>query len=178
MRAEVRHVVLVALLCLGGLACGFVGGLTGQPDAPTATSLPAPTSPPEPTNTPRSTDTIPPPSATPSQESASTGDQETEEAEYDTAFPLPDDVQNFMGEGGDSPINFQTSLTLEEVIAFYRDAFADMELSEYSLLTAIEDEGFSMVFTGWPTGEDVVIQGVAFGDTTNVNIRLEEVVDS
>jgi len=103
---------------------------------------------------------------------------ETGQGDHDTAFPLPEDVQNLTGEGGESPINFQTSLALDEVVAFYRDAFADMQLSEYGLLTAIEDEGFSMVFTGWPTGEDVVIQGVAFGDATNVNIRLEDVVDS
>jgi hypothetical protein len=35
-----------------------------------------------------------------------------------------------------------------------------------------------MVFTGWPSGEELVIQGVVFGENTNVNIRLEEVVDS
>jgi hypothetical protein len=67
---------------------------------------------------------------------------------------------------------------MDQVIKFYRDAFAEMELAEYDLLTAIGDESFSMVFTGWPSGEELVIQGVAFGETTNVNIRLEEVVDS
>lgn len=172
MRARASRTVFMVLLTCGGLACGFVGGLAGETDAPTPTMLPAPT------RTPPPTDTIVSPSPTPSAESDSTADQEAEEIECDTAFPLPDNVQNLMGEGGESPINFQTSLALDEVVAFYRDAFADMQLSEYGLLTAIEDEGFSMVFTGWPTGEDVVIQGVAFGDTTNVNIRLEDVVDS
>jgi hypothetical protein len=105
-------------------------------------------------------------------------EEEPEQVEHDTAFPLPDNLQNFMGEGGESQVNFQTSLTMDEVIAFYRQAFAEMELTEYNLLTAIEDEGFSMVFTGWPSGEELVIQGVVFGESTNVNIRLEEVVDS
>ena len=103
---------------------------------------------------------------------------ETAQGGHDAAFPLPADVQNFTGGGGEGRVNFQTDLAMDEVIAFYRDAFADMDLSEYDLLTSIQDEGFSMVFTGWPSGEEVVIQGVVFGESTNVNIRLEEVLDS
>ena len=100
------------------------------------------------------------------------------QGDHDTVFPLPADVQNFTSEGGESPVNFQTSLGMDDVIAFYRSALAEMGVTEYDLLTTIQDEGFSMVFTGWPNGEEVVIQGVSFGESTNVNIRLEEVVDS
>jgi hypothetical protein len=75
-------------------------------------------------------------------------------------------------------INFQTSMAMDEAIAFYQDAFTDLGMLEYELLTAIEDEGFSMVFTGWPNGEEIVIQAVVFGTSTNVNIRFEEVVGS
>jgi tetratricopeptide (TPR) repeat protein len=103
---------------------------------------------------------------------------EPQEAGYDTAFPLPGNVQDFTGGGGESQVNFQTSLAIDETIAFYRQALAEMGLAEYDLLTAIEDESFSMVFIGWPSGEELVIQGVALGENTNVNIRLEEVVDS
>ena len=106
------------------------------------------------------------------------GEEDTAQGEHDTSFPLPADVQNFTGEGGESQVNFQTGLVMDEVITFYRDAFAGMGLSEYDLLTSIEDESFSMVFIGWPNGEELVIQGVVFGESTNVNIRLEEVVDS
>ena len=98
-------------------------------------------------------------------------------SEYDTVFPLPDDVQNFTGGGGEEMANFQTSLGMEKVVEFYRQAFAERDLSEYELLTTIEDEAFSMVFTGWPNGKELVIQGVDLGGSTNVNIRLEEVVD-
>jgi tetratricopeptide (TPR) repeat protein len=116
-------------------------------------------------------------SSSPPAESGGGAGGETAKA-YDTAFPLPEDVQNFTGEGGESRVNFQTNLAMDEVIAFYRDAFTEMGLSEYELLTTIEDQGFSMVFTGWPSGEELVIQGVVFGESTNVNIRLEEVVAS
>jgi hypothetical protein len=49
---------------------------------------------------------------------------------------------------------------MDEAIEFYREAFAKEGLTEYELLTSIEDEGFSMVFTGWHSGEELVIQGV------------------
>lgn len=67
---------------------------------------------------------------------------------------------------------------MDEAIELYRAAFAKEGLTEYPILTSIEDKGFSMVFTGWPSGEELLIQGVVFGDSTNVNIRLEEVVDA
>jgi hypothetical protein len=148
-------------------------------DAPAATDAPAPTSTPAPTNTLAPKSTTAPAATTPPVESEPSAEEEEKgEREYDTVFPLPEDVQNVTGEGGDGRVNFQTSLAMDEVIAFYRDAFTDMGLSEYELLTTVQDEGFSMVFTGWPSGEELVIQGVVFGESTNVNIRLEEVVDS
>lgn len=166
MSRRAVHISVLVMLFFGGLACGLGSG------SPAATEGPPPTTPPAPTNTSE------PPSPQPTVESETGNGGEVEEVDYDTVFPLPDNVQNFMGEGGESQINFQTSLTMDEVIAFYRRAFAEMDLSEYDILTVIEDEAFSMVFTGWPTGEELVIQGVVFADSTNVNIRLEEVVGS
>lgn len=94
--------------------------------------------------------------------------------EYETVFPLPDTVLNFMDMGNDS-INFQTELSVEETIAFYRQAFNAENLTERTLNTAITDTTFSMVFDGHASGT-IVIQGVDLGDgTTNVNIRFEEV---
>ena len=106
-------------------------------------------------------------------------EQENETAEegvtYDTIFPLPDDVQNFTGSGGDSQINFQTNLNVEEAIEFYRQAFEAENLYERSINTAITETTFSMVFDGHPNGKAIVIQGVDLGDgTTNINIRFED----
>ncbi|MEJ2559906.1 MAG: hypothetical protein P8186_27555, partial [Anaerolineae bacterium] len=82
---------------------------------------------------------------------------------------------NLTGDGGESPINFQTSLSLDEVIEFYRQAFTEQGLTERTILTEISDSGFSMVFDGWPNAKAVVIQGVDFGTSMNVNIRFEDV---
>jgi hypothetical protein len=172
------HVSLLLILAWGGLVWGLGGCASETAVAPTPTKLPAPTNTPVPTDVAAPTNTPAPSPTSPPVESEPPVEEETEGADYDTAFPLPENVQNFMGQGGESQVNFQTNLAMDEVIAFYRQAFGEMDLSEYELLTAIEDEGFSMVFTGWPNGEELVIQGVVFGESTNVNIRLEEVVDS
>jgi hypothetical protein len=157
---------LVPLLCLialiiTSLACG--GSKTPpQPDQAEETPLPAATEAPaeSPTGAPaESEEELPEPS----------------QGEYDTVFPLPEDVREFIGEGGEEMVVFQTNLSLEEVVAFYRQALAAQGLTEREILTVIEDEGFSMVFDGWPDGRSVVVQGVDFGETVNVSIRLEDV---
>ncbi|MBN1536307.1 MAG: hypothetical protein JW908_06210 [Anaerolineales bacterium] len=95
-------------------------------------------------------------------------------ASYDTDFPLPDDVRNFMITANGS-INFQTGMTMQAVIEYYRGEFTAQGLTERPILTKIGDTSFSMVFDGDPAGA-VVIQGVDLGDgTTNVNIRHEDV---
>ena len=103
------------------------------------------------------------------------GESETEDGEPDTVFPLPEDVKNFMGSGGESMVNFLTSLSIEEVIEFYREAFADQGLTEREILTTISDSSFSMVFDGSANGRAIVIQGVNLGVGTNVNIRFDDV---
>jgi len=94
--------------------------------------------------------------------------------DYDTEFPLPEDVQNFMG--GEGTANFATSLSVEEAIAFYRDALGAMGLTEREINTAITETTFSMVFDGHESGKEIVVQGVDLGNgTTNINIRFEDV---
>jgi hypothetical protein len=94
---------------------------------------------------------------------------------YNTKFPLPSSVSNFT-DTGNSSINFQTSLSLKDTIAFYRDALTKEGLTERTENTAITDTTFSLVFDGDPSGQAVVVQGVDLGNgKTNVNIRYEKV---
>jgi hypothetical protein len=102
-------------------------------------------------------------------------------ASIDIIFPLPEsaeEVTNMGSDAGIPQVNYQTSLSLDEVMEFYRDELVAAGAVERELLTVTSDETFSMVFDNWPAanGMSVVIQGVELGpDTTNVNIRLEEV---
>ncbi|MCB0195415.1 MAG: hypothetical protein KDJ65_25935 [Anaerolineae bacterium] len=96
---------------------------------------------------------------------------------YATDLPLPNVVKNFYSE--ETPyhlINFQTDLSLDEALAFYRDAFAAQGLTERTLLTNIvEDRAFSLVFDGSANGLPLVIQAVPIGEDININIRYEPV---
>ena len=92
----------------------------------------------------------------------------------DSEFPMPDDAVNVMSAAGN--VNFQVKLTLEEVLAFYRDVYGKQGLTEREILTTVESGVFSIVFDGDPSGKAIVIQGVDLGDgIMNVNIRFEDV---
>ncbi|HEY5982220.1 MAG TPA: hypothetical protein VIU38_01995 [Anaerolineales bacterium] len=92
-----------------------------------------------------------------------------------TDFPMPGSVSNLTDTGGGS-INFQTQMTVEETVSFYRDAFTKAGLTERTINTAITDTTFSLVFDGDASGKAVVVQGVDLGNgTANVNIRYEDV---
>ena len=71
-------------------------------------------------------------------------------------------------------INYQTSLSMDEVIAFYRQEFAAQGLTESEITTVINEQAFSLVFVGAPNGKLVVLQGFPFdANTVNVNVRYE-----
>ena len=90
-------------------------------------------------------------------------------------FPMPPKVENFT-DLGDNSINYQTSMKLTEVVDFYRDQFGKAGYVERPILTVINEDTFSMVWDGHPSGKAIVVQGVDLGDgSVNVNIRLEDV---
>ncbi len=92
-----------------------------------------------------------------------------------TEFPLPENVSNFM-DMGDSAINFQTSVSLKDVLAFYQDALSKEGYTERTILTVTTDTTFNLVFDGHKSGKAIVIQGVDLGNgSSNVNIRLEAI---
>ena len=94
---------------------------------------------------------------------------------YNTDFPLPTSVSNFTDTGNGS-INFQTKMSIEDTVAFYREAFTKAGLTERTINTSITDTTFSMVFDGDASGIAVVVQGVDLGNgITNVNLRHEDV---
>jgi len=145
-----RTILFLAILVTASLACGFLGGGSGG-----------------------SEEVLPSGDSAPEEVSPSTGSEEESES-YDNEFPTPPDVQNFMdlGPGG---INFQTSLSLDEVVAFYRDAFESAGFDERDITTVINDTNFSIVWDGHPSGQAIVVQGVDLGDgTVNVNVRFED----
>jgi hypothetical protein len=76
---------------------------------------------------------------------------------------------------------FYTSLSFDEIMAFYRESLAENGAVERDTLTLVDTEKaswFSMVFDEWEPGQglSVVIQGVMLDADRNViSIRLERV---
>ncbi len=94
---------------------------------------------------------------------------------YDTEFPMPPNVDNF-ADLGDGAINYQTTMELTDVVAFYRDAFKSAGYVERDILTGISEDTFSIVWDGHPSGKAIVVQGVDLGDgRANVNARFDDV---
>lgn len=92
----------------------------------------------------------------------------------DSEFPMPDDAKNVVSVAG--TVNYQTNLSLDEVMDFYRDTFGKQGYTERELLTTVTDGVFSFVFDGHESGQAIVIQGVDLGDgSVNVNISLQDI---
>jgi hypothetical protein len=167
--------ILLSLLITASLACNALSG--GDQDSPIATA--GAESDENPTLAPSMTDIpteAPPPEPTqPSPPTEKPPEPPSAQSEIDTDFPIPDDVQNLM-QLGENSINFQTGMSIPEVVDFYRQTFTTQGLTERPLLTSITDSTVSMVFDGAPNGMAIVLQCVDLGDgTTNVNLRYEDV---
>jgi hypothetical protein len=88
-------------------------------------------------------------------------------------FPLPSDYSDLKDVGGVTM--FETSMGLDELVAFYRDAFAGAGYEEREITTVISDTAFSIVWDGHESGKAVVVQCVDLGNgVVNVSIRLED----
>jgi len=157
MQRTILHPMFLALALLAALslACSLLGA-----DQPADPLQPAPTG-----EQPTLEVEQPPATQPPLDQPSPT---------YDVEFPLPEDVRDLI-QTDTGQVNFQTGLSLEQTIDFYRGAFAAQGLSERQLLTAISETTFSLVFDGDPEGA-IVVQGVDLGNgTVNVNIRHEDV---
>jgi hypothetical protein len=92
-----------------------------------------------------------------------------------TDFPLPADAVNVISMGNDI-VNFQTKLSLDEGMSFYREQFGELGYTEREILTVVSDTTFSMVFDGHESGKAIAVQGVDFGDgTINISITLTDI---
>lgn len=99
------------------------------------------------------------------------------QVEDKTDFPIPEDAFNYTtsptpGVGGS--VNFQTELSLDEAIEFYRNQLTEQGLSEREINTAITETTFNLVFEGAENDLAVVVQGVELGAQRNINIRYEK----
>jgi hypothetical protein len=162
-----RSFLFLIVLVLASLACGlFTGGGSDAGESPLS---------PGDTGGSGGGEVSPTPEAGADSEDSDSLSMPGNAGEYDTEFPLPEDVQNFL-EIDENTINYQTSMSLSEVVDFYRESFNGAGYEERDILTVIEDNTVSLVWDGHPSGQAIIVQGVDLGNgTTNVNVRFEDV---
>ncbi|HLB47138.1 MAG TPA: hypothetical protein VJL59_08925 [Anaerolineales bacterium] len=159
-RASRPILFAIGILILASLACNAIlGGGSLSTEEPGGGGGPAPTE--EPVGGGGTIPTAPPPTE------ASDGGQTSSE------FPLPDDATNVVEVTG--TVNYQTGMSLEDVMTFYREAFGSQGYIERELLTVTSDTTFSFVFDGHASGKAIVVQGVDLGGSTNVSISLQDI---
>lgn len=160
---KINILLAILVLVLASLACQTVMGGGDEdfeiPDLPQITDVP---------QVPQSNENdsqVPPTVApVPGGDGITIGGQ--------TNFPVPDDAANMINMGDDI-VNFQTNLSLDEAMNFYRDEFGKLGYTERDLLTVTSDTTFSMVFDGHESGKAISVQGVDLGDgTVNISIAL------
>lgn len=142
-----RWLVACVVLLVASLGCSLLGGESGPAEA-----------------------VAPAADGEPSDGQAPSSGSTTVE----TDFPLPRDYDNLM-QVSDTTINFQTSMSVAEVVEFYRAEFASLGYGEREIVTTITEESFSLVFDGHPGGLPIVLQGFDMGGSTNVSLRFEDV---
>jgi len=155
-----RMFAVIAVLVLASLACQALTGRGGGGGGGGNDVQPA-----------NSNDSGPSAAPSDSDSSDSGGGGKTSDA----GFPMTDDAFN-VTEIGDGSRLYDTKMSLEDVMKFYRDEYSSMGYEEREILTVVSDGIFSMVFDGDPSGKAVVIQSVDLGDgSRTVSIRLESV---
>ncbi len=88
-------------------------------------------------------------------------------------FPLPPDAES-VTDMGTNLVTFQTKMSIDDVMKFYRDELGKAGYTERKDLTVTAAGTFSMVFDGDPSGKALAIQGVDFGGSTTVTISLQD----
>ncbi|HBB35306.1 MAG TPA: hypothetical protein DDZ80_14415 [Cyanobacteria bacterium UBA8803] len=98
---------------------------------------------------------------------------------YYTVLPVPDNVTNYFELPsrileGEVDISFKSTLSVAELVSFYRKAFQDRGLTENTALTHIDSDRFQLVFVDPPNRKKVVIQSNAWESNINsVFVRVE-----
>lgn len=94
----------------------------------------------------------------------------------DSPFPIPDDPSVAVVLQTSEMVNYQITMSIDDLLAYYRSELEAQGYTEREGLTVIDQGVASIVFDGDPSGKALVVQMVDLGEgSTNVNVRLEDV---
>ena len=87
-------------------------------------------------------------------------------------YPIPSDATNVISAA--DTVTFTTKLSVDEIMAFYRDEYGKQGLTERTSMTVTMSQLFTIAFDGDPSGKAISISGVDNGDgTTSVTITKQ-----
>ncbi len=138
-----RILAVVTVLVLASLACQTVMGGGDVPSVPDVNGggddSTLPTTPPE-----------------------TTTDEGNVTVGGESPFPVTSDAFNVVS----TPelVTFQTNLSSDDVVKFYRDEFSKQGLTEDASLSVVFGSTFTMTFTGHESGKSVYVVGADAGD--------------
>ena len=92
-------------------------------------------------------------------------------------FPVTQDAANLkvLATGDKAQINYQTKLSLVEVVSFCTAQLTNAGWQIRPDLLSLTDTTVSLVFAKSSSATDIVVQGVTTNGMTNVNVRYEAV---
>jgi CHAT domain-containing protein len=93
---------------------------------------------------------------------------------YAPVFPVPDGAQNYR-QSDDRNFNFETSMSLTEAIAFYRQAFRAEGYREDSARASIDKQSFLLVFHGPWKDQELFVNGADSGGSRTISVALSAV---
>ena len=77
---------------------------------------------------------------------------------------------------GDGGLVYETQMSINDVMKFYRAAYAVKGYVERKELTTVSEGNFKMAFDGDPSGQAVVVRSEDLGDgSLLITVRLEDV---
>jgi hypothetical protein len=90
-------------------------------------------------------------------------------------FPMTQDALN-LASIGDGGLVYETQMSINDVMKFYRAAYAAKGYVERKELTMVSEGNFKMAFDGDPSGQAVVVRSEDLGDgSLLITVRLEDV---
>jgi hypothetical protein len=80
----------------------------------------------------------------------------------ESEFPVPSDATNVVTATG--TLAFQTKMSTDDVLKFYRDEFAKQGYEEDPSMAITFGKTFTLAFTGHPSGKVIYVVGADAGD--------------
>jgi hypothetical protein len=80
----------------------------------------------------------------------------------ESEFPIPSDAANVVSAAGMA--TFQTKMSTDDVLKFYRDEFAKQGYEEDPSLALTFGKTFTLAFKGHPSGKTIFVVGADAGD--------------